>query len=88
VSAAREPVVEMFEHFYQPASLTIAAATTVAWRVMGMQTHDAVACDRSFSAPLLGPGQSFSYTFTTSGTHPYYCNPHEGDGMRGVVIVQ
>src|SRR5208282_2428897 len=36
---------------------------------------------------LLSPGASFSHTFTTAGTYPYFCQFHCGIGMTGMVIV-
>jgi plastocyanin len=33
------------------------------------------------------PGQTFSYTFTISGTYKYICTPHEFGGMTGEVLV-
>jgi plastocyanin len=36
---------------------------------------------------LNGPGDEVSNTFTTSGTYGYYCEPHQGAGMVGQIIV-
>jgi plastocyanin len=33
-------------------------------------------------------GQSFVHTFETTGTHEYFCVPHEAAGMVGTVIVE
>ena len=33
------------------------------------------------------PGQTFSYTFTVSGTYKYVRTPHEFGGMKGEVLV-
>jgi plastocyanin len=32
-------------------------------------------------------GESYEYTFETTGTYEYYCIPHEANGMKGVVKV-
>lgn len=32
-------------------------------------------------------GGSFSHTFTSAGDVPYFCHPHEGLGMTGIVRV-
>ena len=32
-------------------------------------------------------GESFSYAFTQPGTYRYFCRPHHGLGMKGVVVV-
>ena len=84
----RTATVSLAEHFFDPALLTVKAGTTVTWRNVGQQTHDVNARDGSFHSPLLGPGGTFSYTFTTPGRYRYFCVPHEGDGMIGEVDVQ
>jgi plastocyanin len=33
------------------------------------------------------PGKTFSHTFEIPGEHHYFCIPHEGKGMVGVVVV-
>lgn len=41
-----------------------------------------------FHSGRLEPGQTFSHTFRTPGRYRYFCVPHEGAEMRGVVIVK
>ena len=38
------------------------------------------------SAPVFSSPHSYSHTFTTAGTFPYYCDPHAGI-MRGTIVV-
>ena len=33
------------------------------------------------------PGETYEHTFETAGEYPYFCIPHERDGMVGVVTV-
>lgn len=40
-----------------------------------------------FASPLVSAGGSFSYTFTVPGTYRYFCQPHEGAGMIGTIVV-
>jgi plastocyanin len=42
-------------------------------------------CDK---APTANTGTTYSHTFTTAGTFPYFCTPHAMFGMTGTVIVQ
>lgn len=35
----------------------------------------------------IAPGQRYSHTFQVPGRHPYFCVPHESDGMVGDVVV-
>ena len=79
--------IEMAEHFYSPSLITVKVGTTVVWKVVGVQSHDVHARDGSFNSPLLAPGNTFTFTFTKAGKFPYYCAPHEGDGMFGEVDV-
>merc|ERR1712087_957689 len=37
---------------------------------------------------LNGPGEQVTNTFDTPGTYGYYCEPHQGAGMVGKIIVQ
>ena len=37
---------------------------------------------------LNAKGDTVSTTFKTAGTYGYYCEPHQGAGMVGKVIVQ
>ena len=37
--------------------------------------------------PLTTPGAEFSFTFADAGTYPFFCRPHEGFVMKGVVVV-
>lgn len=36
---------------------------------------------------LVGDGETYRHTFRTAGTFQYFCIPHEGSGMTGVVRV-
>ena len=40
-----------------------------------------------FDSGRIEPGESFSHTFESAGTYRYFCVPHEGAKMRGVVVV-
>ena len=89
-SAAAAPftaLVELGDHWYLPAQLTVQVGTTVTWKMVGSQEHDVWAFDGSFHSPTLNPGMSYSYTFTRLGVYRYLCVPHYGDGMAGSVTV-
>ena len=88
--AAGRPVVMIWmgEHYYSPAVLTIPVGTTVMWRMLGAQEHDVWAYDGSFHSHTMGPGDTFSHTFTRAGSFRYFCVPHYGDGMAGEVVVR
>jgi len=84
----RTVLVQLGEHFFDPSAIKVKVGTTVTWRNNGQQTHDVHAYDGSFNSPPLGPGNTFTFTFTKPGLYRYYCIPHEGDGMIGQVQVE
>jgi plastocyanin len=69
-------VVEIVDFSFSPASLTIAAGTTVAWTNADTVPHTATAEDDSFDSGILDPGASFSFTFDEPGTYVYRCALH------------
>ena len=51
----------------------------------GFETEAAARAD--IEGGLIGAGETYAHTFETAGEHPYFCVPHEGSGMTGVVAV-
>lgn len=80
-------LIEMGDHFFDPAQLTVKVGATVTWKSVGQSTHDLAARDGSFALGAMSFGQTFSFTFTKPGRYPYVCMQHEGDGMVGVLTV-
>jgi plastocyanin len=37
---------------------------------------------------LNAPGETYDVKFSTAGEYGYYCQPHQGAGMKGKIIVQ
>jgi plastocyanin len=77
---------------YQPSNIQVPVGTVITWtnrdnvphtvtlaHVM-QSTHDI------WESGQLSPGESFSYTFMSSGTFTYYCSDHPSI-MAGVVTV-
>jgi plastocyanin len=71
---------------FSPTAVTINFADTVVWRNADTVNHQVVADTGAFASPILRPGQSFSFTFRTSGTFRYRdaLEPSE----RGRVVVR
>ena len=80
-------LIELGDHFFDPAQLTVKVGTTVTWKSVGQSTHDLAARDGSFALGAMSFGQTFSFTFNRTGRFPYVCMQHEGDGMVGEVTV-
>jgi plastocyanin len=80
---------------FSPPHLTVAAGTTVRWRNAGPYGHTVTSGLSSKAADHPGAefdtqlpsGETFEFTFDEVGDHPYFCRPHEGMGMKGVITV-
>jgi glucose/arabinose dehydrogenase/plastocyanin len=76
---------------FDPPSQTIQAGDTVRWVNMDLSTHTSTSGgpgvpDGNWNSGFLSQNQSFSQTFTTAGTFPYYCAVHTF--MTGTITVQ
>ena len=73
---------------FSPAAIHIDPGTTVTWEWTGQGgAHNVVANDGTFDSGSAAPSGPFEYTFESDATYTYYCNPHEGAGMKGAVVV-
>ena len=61
---------------FGPASLSVAAGTTVTWTNNDSAPHTATADDGSFDSSSIAPGATFSQAFDTAGTFAYHCSIH------------
>lgn len=79
---------------FQPSDITIQVGDTVTW-VQSAGSHTVTSGSGSsdptvgqlFDAPLNNSSPNFSYVFGAEGTFDYFCRPHEGFNMVGVVRV-
>lgn len=84
-TAATEVKIDNFT--FAPVTLTVAAGTTVKWVNRDDIPHTVVSEDKStFKSKALDTDESFSYTFTKSGTYTYFCSIHPK--MVAKVVVQ
>jgi plastocyanin len=77
---------------FSPATVTVAPGETVTWNFQGLHTStsDAMTGPEVWNSGVLSSG-TFSHTFGTPGTYPYYCAIHSFPGgtmMNGVVQVK
>jgi plastocyanin len=70
---------------FVPATLTVAAGSTVTWTNRDEEPHTVVANDGSFHSPGMGSQATFSYKFATAGTFDYVCSIHPF--MHATVVV-
>jgi plastocyanin len=87
------------QNVFSPAVVWVEAGATVTWE-NASGSHSATAYhpnnDRpmrvptaaaSFDSGVMSDGDSFEHTFEEPGVYNYYCSPHEGLGMVGLVVV-
>lgn len=89
VGAQQGVTVSMEDNYFDQASITVPAGTTVTWVQNGNNPHTTTSYDGLWDSGLIqgGSGGTFSYTFDEPGTYTYYCIPHEDQGMVGTVTV-
>lgn len=83
---------------FEPSTVTVGAGETVTWVNNAGFPHNIVfdedAVPEGVNAEAISkedylnaPGEKFSVKFSTPGTYGYYCEPHQGAGMVGKVVV-
>ena len=93
-TSAGEPKnqVAMLEFHFQPESLNVKTGDTVTWVNKGNFPHTTTSGvdgkpDGLWDTKHLARGESFSHVFSQPGTYHYFCRPHHGLGMKGVIVV-
>ena len=71
---------------FNPTTLTVKVGVNVTGTNGDSASHQVKEDNGLFLSSVLGNGQSFTYTFTTTGTYNYTCNIHSS--MHGKVIVE
>lgn len=93
--------VSIQDFSFSPATVTIAAGTTVRWTNNGPSAHSTTSDAGTWASPSLGApttgggggypggggsaGGSFNFTFTQPGTYPYHCSLHPPSSYPGFV---
>lgn len=85
--------VAIYRGTFFPSPFTSSIGSTVQWSDQGGMhtvTSEALKPDGTplFDSGTLAPGQTFSYTFGSAGTYPYYCTIHGKDQHAGTIVVQ
>ena len=70
---------------FSPASITVAAGTTITWTNKDGVAHTVTSDTGLFDSGSMSNGATFSPTFSTAGTFPYHCSVHPG--MKATVAV-
>ncbi len=88
------------DYEFAPSSLTIKQGDSVKWIVTGAKAHEVASGtviegedgkegvpDGLWKTDKMASG-SFTYTFDSTGTFPYYCDAHLDQGMIGSITVE
>jgi plastocyanin len=85
-AAQEAPVgVEIVGRAYQPSELTVGLGQTVNWQNRSITHHTVTSTAGVFESSSIGPGESYSVTFSKPGTFDYTCTIHPT--MKGSVVV-
>ena len=82
--AAVEVTIDNFT--FTPAEITVVPGTTVRWVNHDDIPHTVVEAGKAFRSKVLDTDDSFSMTFSSSGSFAYFCSLHPH--MTGKVIVK
>jgi plastocyanin len=84
--SAANAAVNIDNFVFGPQTITVPVGATVTWTNKDDIPHTSVSTDSVFKSKVLDTDDKFSYTFTKTGTYPYYCTIHPK--MTGKVVVQ
>ena len=76
---------------FEPNEITISAGDTVHFINEALPPHNIIVegrADLSREALLFAPGESQDVVFADVGDYNFFCGPHQGAGMTGVIHVQ
>ena len=76
---------------FEPSEITISAGDSVHFVNNMLPPHNVIVEDRddlSHDGLAMMPGEEFDVTFPEAGDFNFWCGPHKGAGMTGVVHVQ
>ena len=77
--------VTIGDRVFIPPTVEIATGGTVEWTNTDSDSHTATASDGAFDSGILAPGATFTQTFETAGSFPFFCQIHPE--MQGTITV-
>jgi plastocyanin len=75
---------------FEPNEITISAGDTVHFINQALPPHNIIVearPDLSREALLFAPGETQDVVFADAGDYNFFCGPHQGAGMTGVIHV-
>ena len=76
---------------FSPNDITISAGDTVHFINEALPPHNIIVegrADLSREALLFAPGETQDVVFADVGDYNFFCGPHQGAGMTGVIHVE
>jgi plastocyanin len=76
---------------FEPNEITILTGDTVHFINEALPPHNIIVegrADLSREALLFSPGETQDVVFTDAGDYNFFCGPHQGAGMTGVIHVE
>ena len=76
---------------FEPNEITISAGDTVHFINEALPPHNIIVegrADLSREALLFAPGETQDVVFADVGDYEFFCGPHQGAGMTGVIHVE
>ena len=86
VANATDSTISIENFAFSPATLTVPAGSTVTWTNKDDEPHTVTSSENAFTSQGLDTDETFSFTFSTPGTYPYYCKLHPH--MTGSIVVK
>lgn len=76
--------VTIKNYAFNPSQLTVKVGTEVQWVNEDSANHLVTGAD--FRSQIMGPGETYSHTFSAPGSFDYYCSLHPE--MKGRIVVE
>jgi|TARA_R110002012_G_scaffold290306_1_gene483900 plastocyanin len=76
---------------FEPSEVTISAGDTVHFVNGMLPPHNIIVegrADLSRESLMFNPGESQDILFADAGDYDFFCGPHQGAGMTGVIHVE
>ena len=76
---------------FEPSDVTISAGETIHFVNSMLPPHNIIVegrADLSRESLMFSPGESQDNLFADAGDYDFFCGPHQGAGMTGVIHVE
>src|SRR5947209_20558154 len=67
------PTVSVQDEVFVPPQVEFVAGNTLTWSSDGAEQHTITADDGSFDSVIINTGDTFAFTFDSSGSYSRYC---------------